>query len=293
MNYEKFKRQLVSQIRARAGEDAEVELLEIPKNNGVVCEAVVLKRPQSRVAPAFYLEDFYDLCCEGETLEVLAAGIWEQFEREVPDDLLSPDFFTRWENVRQRIYPRLINYEMNRAQLAELPHLKWMDFAVVFFYWVEEETLEDATVLIRDEHLKMWGILGTELSDAAIANSQRDLPPYFGDLCGLLDGLVGEREEAQRALPMYILTNRKKQFGAACLLYPGILECMSRRIKSDYYILPSSIHECIVVPVSGNYSSQELKEMVTEINGKYVHPQEVLANAVYEYSRKERRLISR
>ena len=292
LSYGKFKELLVREIRARAAEDAEIEICEIPKNNGVISEAVTLRRRESRIAPAFYFEEYYDLFCEGETPEVIAAGILEQFERETSRDIFSAEFFLNWENVKGRIYPKLINYEMNRGQLEKMPHMRWMDLAVVFFYWMNEDVLENATILVRDEHVRLWGISCAELSETATANAERDLPPYFGGLGGLT-GMVREEQEANRPLPMYILTNRKEQFGAACLLYPGMLERLSRRIWSDYYILPSSIHECIVVPASGRFSSRELKNMVTEINQKFVHPQEVLANAVYEYSQKERRLIAR
>lgn len=292
LNYEEFKKQLVREIRTHAAEDVEIAICEIPKNNGVICEAVTLRRRGNRMAPAFYFEEYYDLCCEGETPEVIAAGILEQFEREIPADVFSTEFFMNWENVKRRIYPKLINYEMNRVQLEGMPHMKWMDLAVVFFCWLKEDVLENATVMIRNEHVGIWGVSCGQLSGAAMENAQRDLPPYFGGL-GELTGIVGEEQEAGRPLPMYVLTNRKEQFGAACLLYPGMLERLSGRIRSDYYILPSSIHECIIVPVSGQFSSSELKDIVTEINKKFVHPQEVLADTVYEYSQKERRLIMR
>lgn len=85
---------------------------------------------------------------------------------------------------------------------------------------------------------------------------------------------------------MYILTNEEKYFGAAALLYPHVLSHISRLLHCNFYVLPSSIHECILVPDSGQFSKKELETMVREVNETQVEDEEVLSQNVYYYDGK-------
>ena len=58
----------------------------------------------------------------------------------------------------------------------------------------------------------------------------------------------------------------------------------------EYYVLPSSIHETIIVPKNASMNATELKNMVMEINGKEVSPDEVLTDSVYEYDARSKTL---
>ena len=88
---------------------------------------------------------------------------------------------------------------------------------------------------------------------------------------------------------IYLLTNTRKYLGAICIHYPGMAEQIGESLKSDYYVLPSSIHECLILPAEG-FSEAQLKTMVEEINETRLPPQEVLSNQVYYYDRNLRRL---
>ena len=79
-------------------------------------------------------------------------------------------------------------------------------------------------------------------------------------------------------------------FGAACMLYENIFTFISRDLSQDFFILPSSIHEVILLPDTGEFSADTLREMVTEINREHVMPFEVLSDNVYHYSGRDRSL---
>ena len=116
----------------------------------------------------------------------------------------------------------------------------------------------------------------TSLSDAEAAS-------------GNLPYAVDEGEEEEESL--YVLSNKLRSFGAASMLYEGILEKVGQKLGENYYILPSSIHEVIVVPESKSPVKQDLEEMVREINETQVEEEEVLSDRVYYFSRKENRLF--
>ena len=87
---------------------------------------------------------------------------------------------------------------------------------------------------------------------------------------------------------MLILTNAGKTYGACCILYPKVLERLAERVDGDYYLIPSSVHEFILLPVEQGRSAAELKEMIVEVNSTELTPEEILSDQLYLYSRQER-----
>ena len=111
-----------------------------------------------------------------------------------------------------------------------------------------------------------------------------------GDLEDEFSDVMHEQEDEDGRIPMYVLSNKEKTMGAACILYDSILTLIGERLQDDFYILPSSIHECIVVPMNITTTKKELQEMVREINATQVIPEEVLSDEVYTYTREIHRL---
>ena len=109
------------------------------------------------------------------------------------------------------------------------------------------------------------------------------------EVCGLpvkdVDSLPeGNEERRKESSRMYVLGNERKLFGAAAMFYDGVLEEFSDKIKKSFFILPSSVHEVILLPDDGIRKAEDLWEMVCEINATQVEPEEVLTNAVYYFS---------
>ena len=89
---------------------------------------------------------------------------------------------------------------------------------------------------------------------------------------------------AQRT-PMYVATNPRRVFGASCILYPGTLEAFARRCRRNFYVLPSSIHETILIPALPELRAEEMEDMVHEVNEATLAEEEFLSNHVYLYRR--------
>ena len=87
---------------------------------------------------------------------------------------------------------------------------------------------------------------------------------------------------------MYVLTNEKKQFGAATILYDNELKDFSERIESDFYIIPSSVHEVIIIPSKFVDSSDSLDEMICEVNSSQVPLVDILSDHAYKYNRADK-----
>ena len=146
--------------------------------------------------------------------------------------------------------------------------------------------------------LKCWGISVEQLYLAAKENTPRLLNADFQTMRTVICQLLGKNcqeacpEDCQEESYMYVLSNQFRHFGAICMLYDRVLEDIANQIDEDFYILPSSIHEVIILPVSCSPSLTEINDMIVEINETQVTEEEVLSDHAYFYSKNEGRLLS-
>lgn len=298
MEYAAFKIRLQEVLQKKAGEGVTVEIRSIPKNNGIFREGLLIREPDSSITPTIYLEQIYDAWGKDPvSLEALADRLLEIYRRErktLPEDV---SFFTDFFKARRHIYLRLIHYEKNREILKKMPHQRLLDLAMVCYYRLEDQELGDATISVMEEHRALWKISEERLFAIAWANTLRDQKLCFMGMDQMLREFGGDGEWPEKVfcrddvVPMYILTNAEKTFGALCIFYPHVQQHISDYLDASFYILPSSIHEVILVPDSGQISGYELKKMVVEINRSQVDPMEVLSDNVYYYDRKKDSLV--
>lgn len=108
---------------------------------------------------------------------------------------------------------------------------------------------------------------------------------------GFVCQLVKEKQVADR-MEIFVLTNEKKIFGATTMIYPGVLKEISKKFDDDLFILPSSIHEVLLIRADNHLSAEELSDIVIDINEKYVQSQDVLSDHIYYYDRIRDNIIS-
>ncbi|MDF2540859.1 MAG: hypothetical protein K0S47_577, partial [Herbinix sp.] len=137
-----------------------------------------------------------------------------------------------------------------------------------------ENTMKLFPASIRDMNEIILSMLNTGMEDMEDCQELKDLNIPTG-------------EEPR----MYVLSNNTGIYGAATLLYPGVLKEFVEKTGYDLFILPSSLHEIILVPVTSNdYRVEDLKSMVSEVNQNNVPREDILSNNVYRFSRKENRI---
>lgn len=193
------------------------------------------------------------------------------------------EFFNDYEKVKERICFKLIHYKRNESLLHGIPHFAYLNLAVVFYYAYEGKELGKGTILVRNSHMKSWGVTREELYQAAKENTRRIFPPELVNMEDLIQRMT-EREEVEELFPMFVLTNTCKQFGAVCILYKEQLEQVAAKMKKNLYLLPSSVHEMILLPDCGE-RPETLRRMVEEVNETQVAEEEILSDSVYYYDR--------
>lgn len=234
----------------------------------------------------------------------------EQDAAQMPDF----DFYQDYEKVKKRLAVKLVNKKKNTAMLSEMPSRDFLDMAVMFYCLVDCPQTGTAAILIKNAHMEKWGITVDTLYEDALKNAESMLPGSIRTMeemlsrlvleedipvwewkgkeqedFPMLDGFV-EKKKAFESIPLLILTNSRRYLGAACILYRGLLEEFSEKIGKNLYILPSSIHEVILLPEDCVKKADSLIRMVREVNRTQLEPEEVLSDTVYYYDREKKEI---
>ena len=300
MEMKDFAEKVCKAMSEILGDGYEVRLQEVQKNNGVKLQGLLILAANQNVSPTIYLKPFWEAYEDGVTLSEIVRRILQIYREDTPGESIDMSFFKDFEQVRDRICYRLINAKQNQDLLEKIPHVPFLDLAICFYYAYEGDALGSGTILIYHTHRNLWQTNVEELMKLAQTNT-RNLFPWE---CSPMDELIEELmtqgegsaqpfliEEEQQLLaqiPMRILSSDQKVYGAACILYPEVLEEISEKAEANLYILPSSVHEVILLPDSGNEDPQALKSMIYEVNRTQLEPEEVLSDNLYYFDRFEK-----
>ena len=287
MNYRKFTETIADLLRERMGADYEVKITDVTKNNGVVLTGIIMMRRSDRISPTIYLEEPYRQYLAGVALQEIVDRIVELYQEQMKDFNLDIDSFKEFEYVRDRIFHKLINYEKNSKLLEDVPCFKWCDLAVVFYYAVEEELMGRASILIHNNHLVMWEQTVDVLYQIAQRNMRHRMPELLMPMLDLVEEMTGVKLHQEDEIRMYVLTNRAKINGASAMLYSDKIKELAKRLQSDLMILPSSVHEVLLLPDDHEQEYAFYRQMVEEVNTTQVEPEEILSYSLYRYSREK------
>lgn len=282
MNYEQFVEAMYEMCRALTDDSETVEKQKLLKNNGVFQQGLSIRKSGQAAAPVIYLEGFYHRYLNGESLKKLCAQMMEKCRNAPELPVNEYEKLMDLSSVQSRAVYKLINREKNQELLQKLPHLPMMDLAIVFYLLVSADEEKTCSVLISHEHLSQWKLPISVLYEYARKNTPRLLPPVFGALTEHLPGMLLETEES---IPLYLLTNKLGINGASALLYDQMPRQIYEKIGS-YYLLPSSIHEFLLVPEKDAPEPEHMREMVCEINATQVDPEERLSDEIYYFDGK-------
>lgn len=278
-------------IQQRMGQAYHVATQNYVKNNGVTLPGLTVMREESNLSPTIYLNGFYENYVRGaKSLEQCEVEIMETYRRNKTDHNVDISFFTEWENARQRIIYKIVNYEANRELLKDVPHRRILDLAMVYSCLVENGITGSATILIHNQHLKLWGTGEEELFHTAMENT-----PYFQKekltaMDSVIEYLTGKKVDdviEDCSANMYVLTVEDNLNGAGAILYPDVLKGIAEKMRcKNFFIIPSSIHETIIVPMLFSEKDFEaLSQMVKEVNATQLAPEEILSDHAYVYRR--------
>ncbi|MEE8886208.1 MAG: DUF5688 family protein [Eubacteriales bacterium] len=285
MEYQDFRRELVSEVSRQSDNDLEVSFQEVRRNNDVVSESIMLGSGYGTLIPTVDMKTLYDNYQKGMPVSNLARILIGQYDDAQRKGSVPSDFFMTYESISNCVFCKLISRERNSRLLEEVPNEKWMDLSVVCYYKLDPSWIPGGTILIRNEHLERWNLSETQLFQDAWKNTAALMKPVFIKMGGFLEEM-GESRESASSCPLYVLTNESKCLGAISITLRRVQCGIADALGCDYYLIPSSIHEFLVLPDDGSYQTENLNRMVRTVNETELDPEDILAEHVYHYSRR-------
>lgn len=271
------------------------------KNNGKVKKGLLIEAPGVNISPTIYLEEFYHRYLDGELVDELVQDILNFYRIVRCDRSMDTNDIEHYDTIQDKIVFKLVHTEKNRELLEGVPHIELLDLSIVFYVLLDVNSQGTATMTVNNEHLQYWDVTADELLALARKNVTRLLPAELFTMQQAVDEILravpGKRknlliESVTEADDfMYVLSNPIRSFGAACIVYPEVLDMAGQVLGEDYYVLPSSVHEVVLVPASKGMKPEDMNAMVTEINQTQVAEEEILSNHAYLYQREARRLV--
>lgn len=306
-SYKEFEEAVIDMIRFYLPPDsvgADISVQEVTRNNDRKAAALHIRKEDDRVVPNIYLEDFYKIYQRKDNLDEILKSIADTYKqsRLISDKVLSFDP-KEYENVKDRLYITLMNEAMNTDYLAGKIHKSIPGTGLSAVVRVMCSKEEHSSFAVSEGMAATWEVSEDELYKLALKNSERILPVALHDMTEILKGplTVGlnhdqDEDKGVRSWKLwpnrqYVLTNEEGLGGASAMLYEDVLKKIAGETGSNLIILPSSLHEVILMKDTGEVSVNELQNMVMSINRAHVRPEEVLSDEVYYYDAKEQKLV--
>ncbi len=298
MSFEEFTEDVLKEIRMKMGDAYQIRKRDMVKNNDVKLTGIEVIKEEANIGPCVYLDEFYRRYgSDGMRVDEIVDEVHRlilKHEEDTPDVDLSG--FRNWETVREDIYPKLVNAKQSKELLEKIPHRNFMDLAVVYYAVARDHEQKDiGTILIYNGHMEMWGQEEENLYQTAMMNMCADGEADLTDIRTIVERMTGitftkEDGVASRDTDMYVLTNSHRRFGAAEILDKKTLRVIADQIGDEFIVLPSSVHETIVLPPNDEEEYEKLAHMVRNVNKSLVEAEERLSDHVYVYSRDEETL---
>ncbi len=267
-----------------SADDCEVCLKEVVKNNGISQVGIFLRpndgRTKRTVTAVVYLDSYYKAYGECGNLDEIAAKVYEAASCRA-SSVLGQECFADFSEVKSGIFFELVNYELNKEMLKTRPYMRFMDLAVIFSFIALNTGDEFGTVRIDNNFLKRYNLSEKELWEIAKENT----PELFKASVLSMSEVLCLKNSDEYTENMCVICNEKGISGAAVLLYENVLEGIANKFDSDFFVLPSSIHEVIAVRAPDFMKTTELAKMVKNVNKTVLCGEDVLSESVYYYDR--------
>lgn len=283
--YEEFRDELLECVKkSLENSEVKVRLEVVVKNNGSKKEAIIFCDEKYNASPTVYLDDFYSAYKQGEDMNTILEQVLKMSDKHV--NMPKGCIFGTWEATRERLRLKVINANWNVELLEDVPHYKMLDLAIVPLLEVSGKEIEGiGTVLIRKKFLELWGITEQELLNAAMGNAYRE-NYHIRNLSTVIADIIVECEEVTDwTCPLYVLSNDYKVNGATGIIRDDLLLEFAEKVAENFYVLPSSLHEVLLLPEHYVESADDLRKMVSMVNENEVTPEERLSANVYYYDK--------
>lgn len=288
-----FYTNLTETLKENLGTDWTIELhTDVILNNGTTHIALILYKNGEKLHPQIYLERFFEDYKRGKTMKEILQDVMTTYEEALKN--INPDSLSSiedWEQVKGRLAFRLLSKERNKETLENYVYKEFLDLAAIVTFCAEIDEQGVKAIRVTHDLAERWNVSKEEILQAAEENTEAFFPvrmePILDTLCRVADisrdDLPEEVLAEEDSPQIMVLTNYLGVNGATVLLYDSLLKQIYEKLGGKFIILPSSIHEVIVMPLASAPPIADSQKMVEQINRSAVKEEEILSDSVYLY----------
>jgi hypothetical protein len=298
MDYQTFCERLIKEITKYLPEEfAEAEPLieHMEKDNGRIEDALCIKRYKCEIVPAIYLRDVYEAYEAGDNYEnVMTRVAMTHLRGLMTAGNMDLEFVRQYESSKERIQPRVIGTKRNSQYLEDRPHRETLDLSIVYELMLNEDQGRQV-IVINNDMLTMWNRTEEDLYEAAMENigtTEKCTARRMKDMIKELVKDVGAQEnfdwfDANDDIgeKIWVVTNSKRYYGAKGILDTKLMDELADTIGDGFFILPSSVHEVLVIPRSAGLEEDAYEQIVKQNNASpdVIDDDEIMTDSVYTY----------
>lgn len=294
-------------------ENTQISIHQVVKNNDVVLDGLNIHNPDSNISPNIYLNPLYEQYQNGKDLDEIVSRVADIYIENIEPVIdrafeVKVEDFKNFEKIKDHIFPRVANLEQNSKRLENIPYTQKEDLAITYHIQVTNDSEGIGSVTITDYLMGEYGVSVEELHKQAMDNVEKISPTIITSLKEIMvemmagdiaidEGLSEEeaKEYARDMMPddgpkLYCVTNESKINGAANMFNENVQKMVADKLGGDYFILPSSVHEVLVLSKHEEIEPEELQSMVRSVNANCLSSEDFLSNQIYQYDAKEHKL---
>lgn len=299
LKIKEFTNEVIKMLEEKTGKT--IIKKDVIKNNGEKCVGVAAQT-HNDATPVVCLKEFYEDYKNGKALDEVLDELYNTFKVgvEQSEKLKNQMNLLRDSNyVKDNVMAKVVSLKDN-PYLTDKLYTADEDLGIAYIYYIDVDAGEcgSGSCVLSEEiysdldfnkkELHELAMKHTEEKENAILLGMQDviarmMGADFGETNLLKDKNKNVEDEK-----MFILTNESKTNGAITILYKDVIRDVADRLNKDIFIIPSSIHEVIIVPKKDESDDRDrLTGMLREVNGASVPDNEVLSNDLFEYTRAE------
>lgn len=222
------------------------------------------------MSPTLYFNNVFNKYCNdsGILIDEIALKMFETMLEGINQTEVTESGLPDKDKFIENIFFQVINTEKNKTLLLDFPHREYLDLSIIYRYALNLSDDNIATAMINYNLMNEFKLTEEELYKAAYKNTRKILKPKI-TTPGFPD--------------FYMITNDLNIFGANGILYKDIIAKEAKKINTDIYLIPSSMHELLIQPVSDTLKPEDLKEIIKDANEHVIDPEEYLSDSLYIY----------
>ena len=276
-------------VEKRIGKEVTMECRTVEKMNQSY-EGLVVRPVDETIGVNINLDALYDEYQKGGDIEDIA----ERAAQVAGDALgncpgIDMERLMDYNEMKKTLIMQVVGRDSNKDLLKTVPHKELEDMAVVYRFIADIGTNDHGTILVTDRLLDSYGVTKEQLFADAQEYAPKNRPVEITPMSKMLEKMMGPEACSMVGMPagedeqIFVATTADQIHGAGILAYDGFFEEASEFLGGSYYVLPSSIHECLLLKDNGFVDKKMLKGMVCEVNATSVAPEEKLTDSVYHY----------